>query len=169
MEQKKDQLLYNNEPKHQMNTMLTRYLTSLTVLMALLFTAIGCGSSMVIQNVDYSQPLESVLAPDSELMVHDQRYAIKFSIGKILERENIGSVEEIRLIRNKAGYYFLTAKGFQHVYVFEPSEGELKKKEIIEISNDGLGDPAFNQRDSHIELIDRTTGQAYNLDQTGRR
>ncbi|MCC5940994.1 MAG: hypothetical protein JJU37_05580 [Balneolaceae bacterium] len=149
--------------------MLTKYLTTLSVITALIFTAVGCGSSMVIQNVDYSQPIESVLAPDADQMIHDQRFAIKFSIAKVLEREGMQTVDEVRLIRNRAGFYFLTAQGFNNVYVFEPGERELKKKEIIEISSEGIGDPAFNQRDRYIELVDRATGQTYNLDQTGRR
>ncbi len=149
--------------------MLTKYLTTLSVIAALLFTAVGCGSSMVIQDVDYSQPIESVLTPDADQVIHDQRFAIKFSIAKVLEQEGIQSADEVRLIRNRAGYYFLTAKGFNNVYVFKPGEHELKKKEIIEISSEGIGDPAFNQRDRYIELVDRATGQTYNLDQTGRR
>lgn len=149
--------------------MLTKYLTTFSVITALLFTAIGCGSSIVIQDVDFSQPVESVLTPDSDQVIHDQRFAIKFSIAKILEREGMQSVDEVRLIRNRAGYYFITADGFNNVYVFEPAERELKKKRVIEISSDGIGNPAFNQRDRYIELVDRTSGLTYNLDQTGRR
>ncbi len=149
--------------------MLTKYLTTFTVIIALLFTAIGCGSSMVIQDVDFSQPIESVLTPDSDQMVHDQRFGIKFSIAKILDREGIQSVDEVRLIRNRAGYYFITADGFNNVYVFEAAERELKKKNVIEISSEGISSPAFNQRDRYIELVDRASGQTYNLDQTGRR
>jgi len=149
--------------------MLTKYLTTFTVIIALLFTAIGCGSSMVIQGVDFSQPIESVLTPDSDQMVHDQRFGIKFSIAKILDREGIQSVDEVRLIRNRAGYYFITADGFNNVYVFEAAERELKKKNVIEISSEGISSPAFNQRDRYIELVDRASGQTYNLDQTGRR
>ena len=124
---------------------------------------------MVIHNVDFSQPVESVLTPDSDQVIHDQRFAIKFSIAKILEREGMQSVDEVRLIRNRAGYYFITANGFNNVYVFKPADQELKKKLVIEISSDGIGDPAFNQRDRYIELVDQVSGQTYNLDQTGRR
>ncbi|TVR13852.1 MAG: hypothetical protein EA391_13600 [Balneolaceae bacterium] len=149
--------------------MLTKYITTFTVITALLFTAMGCGSSMVIQDVDFSQSIESVLTPDSDQTVHDQRFGIKFSIAKILEREGMQSVDEVRLIRNRAGYYFITADGFNNVYVFEPAERELKKKRIIEISSQGISNPAFNQRDRFIELVDRVSGQTYNIDHTGRR
>lgn len=139
----------------------------ITTLVALLFTTVACGPSLVIQNVDYSQPIESVLTPDSEEMIQDHRFAIKFSIAPLLESEGVSSVDEIRLIRNRAGYYFITANGFNNVYVFEVAENELKINNIIEITEDGLRRPAFNQRETHIELVARGTGETYNLDQTG--
>ncbi len=144
-------------------------ITTLSLCVAILFGAAACGPSLVIQNVDFAQPLESVLTPDSENQVHDQRYAIKFSISGILEKEGADSVDEIRLIRSSAGYYFVTAHGFNNVYVFETEESELKLKRIIEITRNGIGQPAFNQRNTHIELIDRATGDTYNLDHVGRR
>jgi hypothetical protein len=95
--------------------MLKQASITLSLCVALLFGAAACGPSLVIQNVDYSQPVESVLTPDGDAMVHDQRYAIKFSISPILEDEGVSSVDEIRLIRNRAGYYFVTAEGFSNV------------------------------------------------------
>jgi hypothetical protein len=144
-------------------------ITTLSLCVALLFGAAACGPSLVIQNVDYAQPLESVLSPDTENQVHDQRYAIKFNISGILEEEGISSVDEIRLIRSRAGYYFVTASGFNNVYVFETDESELKLENKIEITANGLGQPAFNQRNSHIELVDRATGDTYNIDHNGLR
>ncbi len=144
-------------------------ITTLSLCVALLFGAAACGPSLVIQNVDYAQPLESVLSPDTENQVHDQRYAIKFNISGILQEEGVSSVDEIRLIRSRAGYYFVTASGFNNVYVFETDESELKLENKIEITANGLGQPAFNQRDSHIELVDLATGNTYNLDHNGLR
>ncbi len=144
-------------------------LTTLTLCVALLFGAAACGPSLVLEDVDYAQPIESVLAPDDNSEVHDQRYAVKFSIAPVLEEEGITSVDEIRLIRNRAGYYFLTAAEFNNVYVFEPAESELALATIIEITENGLEQPAFNQRDEHIELVDLGTGESYNLDQSGIR
>lgn len=138
-----------------------------SVLIVTMLTFTACGSSLVIQNVDYSQPIESVLTPDSDGMVHDQRYAIKFSVSQFLELQEIDRVEDIRLIRNNAGYYFVTAAGFTSVYVFEPGESELLLSEEIELPNGPISNPAFNQRTSHIELIDGQSGQTYNLDQHG--
>ena len=144
-------------------------ITTLIMSVVFLFGAVACGPSLVIQNVDFAQPIESVLSPESNNEVHDQRYAIKFNISGILEEEGSSSVDEVRLIRNRAGYYFVTAAGFQNVYVFETDESELKLKTKIEITSNGLGQPAFNQRDSYIELVDRTSGETYNLDHNGRR
>jgi len=144
-------------------------LTTLLMCVALMFGAAACGPSLVLEGVDYAQPVESVLAPDDNAEVHDQRYAVKFSISPILEEEGISQVDEIRLIRNRAGYYFITAAGFNNVYVFEPSDSELALATIIEITEDGLEQPAFNQRDEYIELVDMGTGESYNLDQSGRR
>lgn len=129
--------------------------------------SVSCGPSLVIQNVDYSQPLESVLTPDSENMVHDQRYAIKFSVSPILEAEGSSSVNEVHLIRNNDGYYFVTANGFQNVYVFAPGEGELKLENTIEFVENALGEPAFNKREGYIELVDLSNNESYRLDHEG--
>lgn len=144
-------------------------ITTLSLCVALFFGAGACGPSLVLQNVDYAQPIESVLTPDSNNQVHDQRYAIKFNVSDILTDEEASSVNQIRLIRNSAGFYFVTASGFNNVYVFEPSESELKLKSRISVSENGLEQPAFNQRNTYIELVDLATGSTYNLDQNGLR
>ena len=136
---------------------------------ALLFGAAACGPSLVLQGVDYAQPIESVLSPNSNAEVHDQRYAVQFNISPVLEEEGINSVDQIRLIRNSAGYYFLTAAGFSNVYTFSPGESELALETTINITGNGLQQPAFNQRNGMIELVDMATGDTYNLDQNGLR
>lgn len=144
-------------------------LITLTMCVALLFGAAACGPSLVLQGVDYAQPIESVLAPDSNAEVHDQRYAVQFNISPVLEEEGVNSVDQIRLIRNGAGYYFLTAAGFNNVYVFASGDSELALETIINISGNGLQQPAFNQRNGMIELVDMASGDTYNLDQNGLR
>lgn len=148
--------------------MATLRFSSLIFSIALLFGVTACGPSLVLQGVDYAQPVESVLEPDSNNEVHDQRYAVKFTIAPVLEEEGISSVDEIRLIRNTAGYYFMTASNFTSVYVFEPGESELSLKNKIEITEEGLQQPAFNQRQGQIQLVDLETGDTYNLDHNGR-
>lgn len=137
------------------------------LLCILMVGTVSCGSSLVIENVDYSQPLESVLTPNSENIVHDQRYAIKFSVSPILEAEGRESVNEVRLIRNTTGYYFVTANGFQNVYVFAPGEGELQLENTIEFTENNLQEPAFNQRNDYVELVDLSDGETYRLDKEG--
>lgn len=131
--------------------------------LAILLSASACSTSLVLQNVDFSQPIESVLVPDSEQNVHDQRFAVKFSIAPLLAEENLPGVDEVRLIRNRAGFYFITASGFNNVYVFTPGESILELVEKVFITENGLSQPAFNQRETYIELIDRNTGETFNL------
>lgn len=142
-------------------------LLTLLMCVAFLFSAAAC-SSLEISNVDYAQPIESVLTVDGN-EVHDKRYAIKFNISPVLDEEGVSSVDEVRLIRNSRGYYFLTASGFNNVYVLEVEEGGLKEKNIIGIPGDALQQPAFNQRNGMIELVDLATGATHNLDHNGRR
>ena len=144
-------------------------LLTLSMCVASLFGAAACGPSLVLQGVDYAQPIESVLSPNSNAEVHDQRYAVKFNLSPVLEEEGVSSVDQVRLIRNSAGYYFLTAAGFNNVYVFAPDESELSLETKINITGSGLQQPAFNQRNGQIELVDMATGDTYNLDQNGRR
>lgn len=75
--------------------------THLILCMAVVAGSVACGSSFAIHDVDYSQPLESVLTPDSDNMVHDQRYAVKFSIAGLLEEEGVNGLEELRMIRDR--------------------------------------------------------------------
>jgi hypothetical protein len=62
--------------------------------------------------------------------------------------------KEIRMIRDREGYYYITAKEFKNVYVFRADDGELILQNKISISESGIKNPAFNQRISYIELID---------------
>lgn len=137
-------------------------------LLALIVFMSGCGTSLVIQNVDFSQPVESVLTPDSNGEIHDQRFALRIDVKPLLEAEDLRDVNEVRLIRNRDGFYFLTAHGFASVYVLKPGEGELIVHEQIELE-EPLESPAFNQRGTHIELIAQNLGQTYYLDQNGVR
>ncbi|MDX1591585.1 MAG: hypothetical protein R3283_06470, partial [Balneolaceae bacterium] len=158
-----------NHKKITIIHMTKQTILTFSMCVAFLIGTSACGPSLVLENVDYAQPIESVLTPDSDNQVHDQRFAIKFNITNILAEEDLSSVNQIRLIRNSAGYYFVTAAGFNHVYVFEPAESELSLTSRISVAENGLGQPAFNQRSTHIELVDLSSGSTYNLDQNGIR
>lgn len=153
-----------------MNLSMTRHLCLLAAAV-LLFS--GCSSSqpMMITQVDYSQPIESVIIPDEEGTVTDRRYAVEFSIlpVQLMETGDTSEVAtlEIRLIRSGAGYYFLTAPGYRHVYVFSPEESGLRLERQILISEEGIGQPAFNQREGRIQLLSRDGGGTWLLSADG--
>lgn len=117
----------------------------------------ACTKSLVIENVNYAQYVESVLIPDETGFIEDYRNNIRFSIEPIVEEEfgenSEEYIQEVRLIRNRDGFYFITADGFKNVYVFEPKKGVLKLKETIKIDEGGLVSPIFNWRAPYVELL----------------
>ncbi|GAA5520706.1 hypothetical protein Asal01_00639 [Fodinibius salicampi] len=126
----------------------------------------GC-KSMAINKVDYSQPIESVLEPDNEGNVEDIKHGLKFNILPLqyMETQDTTSVttSEIRYIRGEKGYYYITAPTYQHVYLMSPEEGALELEERFLINKAGIQEPAFNQRNKYIELLDRRNGESYRL------
>lgn len=125
-----------------------------------IFTVAACAPPLTVSNVDYGQPMEAVLSPDSEGMVEDERGGLRFNIMPI-QYEETGdttqvTTEEVRVIRNQDGFYFVTAPGYQHVYVFKPvaEEAELELHEQILVDEEGIANPAFNQRTPHVQLLD---------------
>lgn len=130
-------------------------------------TLTGCKQSMVIKRVDYSQPVESVLTPDEEGVVHDVQQGLKFNIKPLqyIETQDTSSVttKEIRYIRGQAGFYYITAPDYKNVFVMSPEEGELKLNEQLTVSENGLERPAFNQRSSYILLINRESGESWEI------
>src|SRR5690625_1621356 len=123
----------------------------------------GCGTSVVLQNVDFSQPVESVLTPDSNGEIHDQRFALRLNVTPLLEVEGLRDVNEIRLIRNRDAFYFLTADIVSSMYVLTQGDGERVHHELSE-PEDPLERPAFNQQGRHIEHIRQNFTQTYYLD-----
>jgi len=143
---------------------------SLFVFAAVFLFTSAC-KTFEVQNVNYAQQVESVLEPSQNGQVTDSRYGISFNIlpFQYQEMEDSSSVliNEVRLIRNQNGYYFITANGFSNVYVMEPIENGLKLKEKIKISESGLIKPAFNLRSPFVQLIDTETSETYTLNEKG--
>ncbi|MTI86691.1 MAG: hypothetical protein FH748_01845 [Balneolaceae bacterium] len=135
----------------------------------LLFTA--CKSSFEVSNVDYAHRIESVLIPEKDGQVYDQRHGLHFNILPIQQQEfndiDELKVDEVRLIRNSEGYYFITANGFNHVYVMEQGEGKLILKEKIKVAENGLIDPAFNLRSPYVHLLDQKSSTIVSLTSSG--
>ena len=122
--------------------------------------ALGC-SSVILQPADFSWPIEDVLKVDEKGFVKEERYTFSINVKPLFQEEfadsNLALGKEIRIIRDKTGYYYITAASFKNVYLFLPVEGGMKLEENIVISEtQGLSNPVFNQKSPNIELIDGT-------------
>lgn len=138
--------------------MIKNKLTQITLFAVLLMSLSACGSKMVIQNVDFAQPLEIVMEADAQANVSDVRSGLAFNLSAVLEKENITPSDfagtAVRMIRNRDGFYFLTAPGFRHVFILESGERELREAELVRIPGERLQNPVFNQRSPLIQLVD---------------
>ncbi len=129
-------------------------------------------SSIKLEPVDFSWPIENVLEIRGDFNVTSVRYAISLNLRKVFETEemiknNAPLASQVRIIRNRDGYYFITANKFKNVYVFKPEEKSLVLFKKIEINEKGIENPAFNQRGSYIELISDNGKKKYKLTQDG--
>jgi hypothetical protein len=118
----------------------------------------GC-ASVKLEPADFQWPLEVVLDVDKAGKVTDNRYSLELNVKQLIENEEKdgGKLEggKIRIIRDKKGYYYVTAKGFKNIYIFEQEEGMLSSKKIIEpVKDKTLQNPAFNQRGEYIEFLE---------------
>ncbi|MBI2619610.1 MAG: hypothetical protein HYW57_05975 [Ignavibacteriales bacterium] len=116
----------------------------------------GC-ASLTLKPTDFGWPVESVLKVDGKGMVQEERYQLSFNVKPMLHEETGDSVNvsgiTLRIIRDRAGYYYMTAPKFKHVYVFGTGEGSLTLESKIPISEKGMDTPAFNARPPHIQLL----------------
>ncbi|MDP1677250.1 MAG: hypothetical protein Q8L88_10345 [Bacteroidota bacterium] len=119
---------------------------------------IGC-SSLHLQPADFSWAAEEIVAVGAKGMVDAKRYSVAFTVTPLLAKEFAAdsaaaqSTNEVRIIRDKAGFYYLTGKKFKSVYVLAQSDGALAVSNTIVISSEkAMDDPKFDQKDSYIEL-----------------
>ncbi len=119
---------------------------------------IGC-TSLQLQPADFSWAAEEIVEVGSKGMVDAKRYSIAFTVTPLLAKEFAAdtmaakNTNEVRLIRDKAGFYYLTGKKFKNVYVLAQSDGALAVSSTIAISADkAMDDPKFDQKDTYIEL-----------------
>ncbi len=132
------------------------------VILFALFVALiagGC-STLQLQPADFSWVTEEILDVTGSGMVSAQRYSVEFNAKPLLAKEFAAdsmaakNTKTIRVIRDKAGFYFVTGPKFKNVYVLAQAEGSLSLNNTIVISPEKpMEDPKFNQRDSYIELI----------------
>ena len=120
------------------------------------FILAGC-SSLTLKPVDFAWPIESTLNVDTQGFVQSERYSFSLNVKELLFAETQDSVNvskvTLRMIRDMNGYYFVTAAQFKNVYVFEQIEGALKLKNTILVAQDGLREPALNQRVPYIQIV----------------
>lgn len=116
-------------------------------------------SSLMLKPADFSWPIESVLKVTDKGFIEEDRYTFSLNVKQLFFAEFKDSTnfsgKEIRIIRDKMGFYFITGKDFKNVYVFESEAGGLDLENKIVISKTaGLTSPAFNQKSPNIELLD---------------
>ena len=118
----------------------------------------GC-STLVLKDADFSWPIENVLKVDDNGFVKEDRHTFSINVKPLFQQEfadsSLAAGKELRIIRGKEGYYYITAEGFKNVYLFLPIPGGMKLAEKIVISEtEALASPAFNQKSPIIELLD---------------
>lgn len=127
---------------------------------ALLLLIISACSSLTLKPADYSWPIENVLKVDNKGFVEEQRYSFTLKVKALFYEEFKDSTnflgKEIRLIRDKVGFYYITGKDFKNVYVFESEENGMDLENKILITETGLSSPMFNQKSPNIELLDNS-------------
>ncbi|HCA81712.1 MAG TPA: hypothetical protein DEP53_18440 [Bacteroidetes bacterium] len=121
----------------------------------------GC-STLVLKPVDFSWPIEVALQPDGKGNLREARYQLSFNVKALFfaELQDSASVSKhtLHVLRDQAGYFFITAKGFKNVYVFRHGDGTLSLQKKIFVSEKGLDAPALNQRAPYISLINEKRG-----------
>lgn len=137
------------------------------LLTGILFFA-GC-SSIKLEPANFAWPIENVVTTDESGSVVIDRYSTEFNASNLFKAEFGDSTEiagkELRVIRDQFGFYFMTAKGFMNVYVFEVDNGKFVQYGKIFITKEGMTNPALNQRAPNIELLDND--RTYILDSKG--
>lgn len=145
-------------------------LIPIILLASIVMVGTAC-KTFVVKNVNYAHQIESVLTPDENGTVNDVRHGISFNVQPFLKKEfgekDSTEIQEVRLIRNQEGFYFITANQFKNVYVMEPEKGSLKMKKRIKVSETGISEPAFNMRDGMVQLVKVETNEIVSLNEEG--
>ena len=138
------------------------------VLLAAFLALPGC-AAITIKPVDFSWSFESVLTTDDKGIVRGEPKTILFNATQLFQAEGGKEApvagKTVRIIRNAAGYYFVTSPGFKHVYIFEDGEAKLSLEEAVLIDEKGMEKPFFNRREAGIELA--ANGQIFMLNEKG--
>lgn len=124
------------------------------VLLAASLALSGC--ALMLKPVDYSWSFESVLNAGADGFVKGEPRTVAFNATELFREETgqAGPIEgkTVRIIRDAAGYYFVTSPGFKNVYIFWGKEKGLKLSNKVLIDEKGMEKPFFNRRERGIEL-----------------
>jgi hypothetical protein len=138
------------------------------VLMAAALALSGC-ASLTLKPADFSWSYESVLTTDAAGVARGEPKTISFAAGELFraETKEPGAVagRTVRVIRDAEGFYYLTAAGFRHVYIFDGCDGELALRKKVLVAEAGMEKPFFNRREQGIQLV--ANGQVYYLNKKG--
>jgi hypothetical protein len=140
-----------------LNTILEVIMKAIVILFLFsIFFLAGC-SSLILKPGNFAWPVESVSKVDNKGMIEDNQYNFSLNVKELLYAETQDSVNianvTLRIIRDAKGYFFVTASKFKNVYIFEQIEGGLKLTKKILIIPEGIENPAFNQRQPYIQLL----------------
>lgn len=142
---------------------------SRTIGLATLLLALAGCASVTIKPVDFSWSFESVLTADATGVVSGEPKTIAFDAGVLFRAEAgeqaTAAGKTVRIIRDREGFYFVTAAGFKNVYVFRGARGKLVPCKKVFIAAEGMEKPFFNRRDRGIEL--GANGQIFLLNRKG--
>lgn len=126
-------------------------------------------STLMLSPAEFGWPIESVLKVDDKGFVKEDRYSLSFNTKPLFFEETQDSMsfagKSIHLIRNSEGFYFMTAANFKNVYVFSVDKNAFALENKLLINENGLKNPALNQRVPFIELVD--DGTTYKLTSEG--
>ena len=130
----------------------------IVIISLVIITTYAC-SSLILSPSDFSWPIENVIKVDDKGFISEDRYTFSTNVKKLFFEEFKDSTnysgKELRIIRDKSGYYYITGKEFKNVYLFLPVENGMRLENKIKIlETDGLTAPVFNQKSPNIELID---------------
>ncbi len=123
----------------------------------LILLSFGC-QTIKLEPANYEWPIENAVQVQKDFTISIPRYSLTMNLKKIFENEilitdNQPNVQEVRVIRNYEGLYFLTANKFKNVYILQEDLNKMEVYSIIEITKNGIVNPVFNQRGSYVELL----------------
>jgi hypothetical protein len=127
------------------------------------------GCALTIKQVDFSWPFESVMNADAGGTYRAEPKTLAFDAVELFRAESgkpdAVADRPVRVIRDAAGYYYVTAAGFKHVYILAGGEAKLALEKKVLVDANGMEKPFFNRRDAGIELA--AGGKTYLLNKKG--